>query len=116
MSSDIFSCMKSFVAITKYGSFFKASQQLHVSPPVLTKQIQRLESYVGKILLERSNRVVGLTEAGVLYLEHVKDILEKVDEATANIHDLDVEPHGTIRLGIPGYLTWFNLVRYFKCF
>lgn len=102
MALDLFSCMKSFVAVAKHGGFAKAARDLYLSPPVLTKQIQYLEEYTKKTLFERTTRSVRLTEPGQIYLSQVEQILKQIDLAKDALAAIDEEPHGIIRLGIPG--------------
>lgn len=102
MALDLFSCMKSFVIVAKHGGFSRAASELYVTPPVLTKQIQRLEDYTGQILFERNTRSVKLTESGKIYLSQVKQVLRQVDRAKEVLYNIENEPHGIIRLGIPG--------------
>lgn len=91
MSLDLMSCMKSFAAVATYNGFSAAANKLHLSTPALTKQIQRLESYVGTPLLIRTTRVISLTEAGTLYLSFVKKFLADMEEAKNIVHNLESE-------------------------
>jgi DNA-binding transcriptional LysR family regulator len=103
MALDIFSCMKSFVAVVDAGGFSSASRSTHISTSVLTKQIQRLEVFLEKKLLHRTTRRLELTEAGKVYIVYAKKILQEVDQAKDIILDIDQEPHGQITIGIPSF-------------
>ncbi|OGT64515.1 MAG: hypothetical protein A3J38_03035 [Gammaproteobacteria bacterium RIFCSPHIGHO2_12_FULL_45_9] len=94
--------MQGFMAIAEYGGFSAAARHLHLTPPILTKQIQRLEAYVGRPLFERTTRSVLLTEVGRTYLTHVRRITADIEEARAAANNIEREPHGEIRLGVPG--------------
>lgn len=59
--------------------FGKTSQACHISPSALSRQIQRMEDEVGHRLLERNNRMVSLTRAGLFFLEYAKDVLKKYE-------------------------------------
>jgi LysR family transcriptional activator of dmlA len=102
MPLDLLSCMKSFSAVAEHQSFAIAARHTRVSTAVVTKQIQRLEEVVGKKLFERTTRRLQLTEAGRLYLCHAQKILKQVVEANSALINLETEPHGTVRVGIPG--------------
>jgi LysR family transcriptional regulator, carnitine catabolism transcriptional activator len=56
--------VRAFLAIAHWGSFTRASLELHVSQPALTVQIQQLENSLGVTLFERNKRKVSLTQAG----------------------------------------------------
>jgi DNA-binding transcriptional LysR family regulator len=101
MAQDLFSCLKSFLAVAEDKSFAGAARRSKTSSPVLTKQIQWLEKYVRKKLFERTTRYVRLTEAGELYLDHAKKILADEQAAKHALSDIDGEPHGQITIGIP---------------
>ncbi len=81
MSLDLFSCIKSYVAVVEQQGFASASRQIHVSPSILTKQVKYLEKILGKKLLSRTTRRLQLTEAGGVYLVQAKKILEQVENA-----------------------------------
>ncbi len=65
--------------VAKHRGFTAASKEAGISQSALTRQVQTLESQVGIQLLERTTRVVALTEAGAVLLretEPLNNILE----------------------------------------
>lgn len=116
MPLDLLSCMKSFAAVADYKGFANAARHIHISTPVLTKQIQWLERSLGKKLLQRTTRRLELTEAGKIYLEHVKKILQQVHQAKDEVLNLDHEPHGTLTIGIPTAFNSMFLTKQFHKF
>jgi LysR family transcriptional regulator, carnitine catabolism transcriptional activator len=56
--------VRAFLAVARLRSFVRAANELHVSQPALTVQVQQLERTLGVKLLERNNRNVALTQAG----------------------------------------------------
>ncbi|MFG3756824.1 LysR family transcriptional regulator, partial [Klebsiella pneumoniae] len=58
-----------------------ASEQLHVTQPAISRQIQDLEDAIGAALFERTPRGLKLTAAGTAYLDEARDILTRVDAA-----------------------------------
>jgi LysR family tcuABC transcriptional regulator len=73
--------LKYFVQIVESGSLSKASRQLFIVQPALSKQISRLEDEVGKPLLLRTVRGVTPTENGEALYHHAKFVLRQLDEA-----------------------------------
>jgi len=51
-------------AIYRLGSFTRASEELHVSQPAITKAIKSLEKHLGVELILRDSKSVSFTEAG----------------------------------------------------
>lgn len=101
MSLDLFSCIKSYVAVVEQQGFASASRHIHVSASMLTKQVKYLEKILGKKLLYRTTRRLQLTEAGEVYLIQAKKILEQVENAKDVVLAIDKEPHGQLIIGFP---------------
>jgi len=101
MSLDFLSCLQGFVAVAEYKGFSQAARHLHVSTPMLTNQLKRLEESLGKKLLHRTTRHVALTEAGEIYLLRAKKILAEVQDARNEVCQLEEKPHGVLTLGVP---------------
>ena len=76
-----------FVAVSEQKSFTKAAEILRIAQPALGLQIRQLEQQLKVQLLVRHSRGVELTDAGVILLEHARDILERVDLARAAVRD-----------------------------
>lgn len=69
--------LKLFVNLSETLHFGKTSQNCHISPSALSRQIQRLEQEVGERLFERDNRRVTLTSAGLLFKEYAVSVLAR---------------------------------------
>jgi len=78
---DKFAAMRVFVKIAETGSLSAAGRQLRLSLTSVSRQLSGLEEMLGTTLVERSTRHLSLTEAGRLYQERAKEILEEVAEA-----------------------------------
>ena len=76
-----------FVAVSEQKSFTKAAEILRVAQPALGLQIRQLEQQLKVQLLVRHSRGVELTDAGVILLEHARDILERIEHARAAVRD-----------------------------
>jgi DNA-binding transcriptional LysR family regulator len=78
---DKFAAMRVFVRIAEAGSLSAAGRQLGLSLTSVSRQLIALEEMLGTTLVERTTRHLSLTEAGRLYQERAKEILEEVAEA-----------------------------------
>lgn len=91
--------LKVFQSVAKNLSFTKASQELFVSQPAITKHIQELESTYQARLFDRQGSKISLTEAGELLLEHCGRILEDYKRLEYEMHLLHNEYTGELKLG-----------------
>jgi DNA-binding transcriptional LysR family regulator len=73
--------LRYFVAVAEARSFRAAAQQLHVSQPPLTRQVQQLEELLGVTLLDRQPRGVELTAAGTVFFEEARNLLALAEQA-----------------------------------
>jgi DNA-binding transcriptional LysR family regulator len=63
-------------------SFTRAALKLHISQPALSKQITELEEEHGYPLFSRSkNRIIELTDAGRVVVEHARSSLSHIDRS-----------------------------------
>jgi len=72
----------SFVAAARHGSFTSAARELNLSQAAVSRQIRELEGHLGIALFQRVRQRVVLTEAGKLYVSHVKKPLDELASAS----------------------------------
>lgn len=90
--------LRVFTEVVIAGNFTSAARRLGLTPSAISKQISQLEARLGVRLLNRTTRSVGPTEAGQLYFERCRTILEELDEAESLIADMDTTPRGTLKI------------------
>jgi DNA-binding transcriptional LysR family regulator len=98
---DKLSALGMFVATAEHGSFSRAAEQLGKTPSALTKAVSHLEAELGAQLFERSTRRTALTEAGRLYLDTARLVLQRLHDAGEEIGQLRHGLHGNLRLTAP---------------
>lgn len=91
--------LKVFYSVAKNLSFTKASQELFVSQPAVTKHIHELESMYNVRLFNRINNKISLTDAGRVMMEHCERILTEYRKLEYDMHALNNEYAGELRLG-----------------
>jgi DNA-binding transcriptional LysR family regulator len=90
-----------FIEVAKQHSFTKASQNLHVSQPNISRMIKNLEDEVGFTLLDRTSNHIQLTAAGSIVFEEANQVLQILDNLIVKLNDLSNVPRGIIRMGLP---------------
>jgi len=88
-----------FVRAAESGSFSRAARDLNLTQPTVTKHVAALEKQLGARLLNRNTRGLSLTEAGALYYDKCKDILERIEEAEGIVNVRHGQVQGTLRIG-----------------
>ncbi|WP_413733900.1 LysR substrate-binding domain-containing protein [Sodalis sp. RH21] len=73
--------LRYFIAVAETLHFAQAAEQLGISPPTLTVQIQEIERTLQARLFNRSKRAVALTSAGALFLAQARATLQQYDQA-----------------------------------
>lgn len=101
--------LKVFQSVAKNLSFTKASQDLFISQPAITKHIQELESTYQTRLFDRQGSKICLTESGKLLLEHCERILEDYKRLEYEMHLLHNEYKGGLRLGASSTISQYVL-------
>jgi DNA-binding transcriptional LysR family regulator len=70
-----------FVLTAELGSLTRAAEAAATVQPVVSQRIKALEAALGRRLLERTPRFVGLTAEGAVFLEKARALLSAHDEA-----------------------------------
>lgn len=91
--------LKVFLSVAKNLSFTKASQEMFVSQPAITKHIHELESYYQARLFDRQGNKISLTEAGRTLLEHCERILNSYKQLDYAMDLLRGDYSGELKLG-----------------
>lgn len=93
-----FDGIQAFVVIAELGGFSKAAEQLHVTQTALTRRVQKLESYLGLRLLDRTTRFVELTAVGREFLPQAKSIVSEMTLAVGRLKDMSRNSRGSFTL------------------
>lgn len=88
-----------FVVVAGQRNFSRAAEAVGVAQPALSQQIRRLESELGVVLLDRSNRPVTLTDAGVAFLARAERILAEAKLAKDDMREFAGVGRGRLVIG-----------------
>ncbi|RKP52362.1 LysR substrate-binding domain-containing protein [Trinickia fusca] len=78
-------CLIAFDAAARFGNFTRAAQELNVTQGAVSKQVVKLENYLGTPLFVREAKALRLTRAGQIYAQRIHDILSDCAQATAEV-------------------------------
>lgn len=89
------------LAVAEHGSMAKASAQLAVSHPVISKTIAEMERNLGVRLVERSSQGVELTAYGTALLNCGVAVFDEMRQGLKRLEALTDPASGELRIGCP---------------
>ncbi|UQG56553.1 LysR substrate-binding domain-containing protein [Marinobacter sp. M3C] len=90
-----------FVTVAETESFTAAAKKLSISTAHVSRQVSALESRLATKLLHRTTRKVSVTEAGTIYYQRCRQLLDGLENAEHAISDLQTKPTGRLRITAP---------------
>lgn len=105
-----------FYIVAKNGNITRASKELLISEPAVSKSIKNLEGYLGAPLFTRTKKGVNLTTEGITLYEYISKGIEYFKSGEAKFNELINLESGTIKIGINTTLTKEFLMRYLETF
>ena len=87
-----------FAKVAELQGISPAARALRIPKSKVSRRMQALEDELGIRLLERSTRSVHLTEAGGLFYQHCKRIVEEAESARTTVSQLMETPRGRLRI------------------
>ena len=91
--------LQTFISVSDARSFSRASEQLFITQPAVSKRISALEQALGVRLFDRIGKKIQLTEAGETLLPSAKRILAELEESRRAISNLSGKVSGKLKLG-----------------
>ena len=111
-----FELYRIFYVVATVGNITKASQELNISQPAVTKQIKSLEAQLGGDLFIRTKRGVILTENGRAIYNYIKQAMNCFNNAELQFSNLKKLETGVIKIGISTALARLFLMKYLDKF
>lgn len=90
--------LRYWVAVAEEGNITRAAERLHISQPALSAAVRQLEAQLGVALLDRSDRVLRVTEAGVLLAGEARSVLGAAERMVALVRGS--RPVGRLNVGL----------------
>jgi DNA-binding transcriptional LysR family regulator len=98
--------LRQFVAVAEELHFRRAAARLGMAQPPLSQAIQKLEKEVGAELLDRSQRRVRLTEAGIAFLAEARRTIVQAAHAVETARRAARGLVGSLRVTYVGAATY----------
>ena len=91
--------LKAFETVARLAHFTRAADELFLTQPSLSRQIQALEADLGAILFQRDRTGVSITAAGEALLPIARRMLTDAESARQAMDELAGLRRGRVRLG-----------------
>ncbi|MGY3489792.1 DNA-binding transcriptional LysR family regulator [Bradyrhizobium sp. USDA 4011] len=98
--------VQAFLLVAELQGFTRAAEALGTTQAAISMKLQRLETVLGKRLVERSPRAVRLTADGAAFLHHARALIEVHDRALSG----ETPARQQLTLGISDHATGPELV------
>jgi len=103
---------KIFCCVVSSGSILKASEQLYISQPAVSRAIKQLENDIGCQLFVRSSRGVKLTNQGEILYKYAKQALTFLRTGEKKVYEYENLNYGEIIVGVSDTLCKYYLTPY----
>ncbi|QRF54585.1 LysR family transcriptional regulator (plasmid) [Rhizobium rosettiformans] len=84
--------LRVLIALAERGSTVAAADAVNLSQSAVSKQLSKLEAFVGQSLFIRHTSGLQLSEAGHIYLEHAKIAVKALEDAALRVARLSSDP------------------------
>lgn len=92
--------LRMFTVLAKEGHFSRASAQLHISQPALTRSIQELELQLGVSLFSRTTRQLTLSDEGKRFLPMAQRLLSDMEQIAYELRSHATGMRGTVTVAL----------------
>lgn len=101
--------IKYFIEVAKREHVTEAANALHVAQSAVSRQIANLEAELGVELFIRESRNVRLTIIGKVFLEHIEQAMNVINDAKQIVEEYIDPDSGTIHVGFPSSMATYIL-------
>ena len=95
---DTLLSMQVFCRVVEAGSFIAAANQLRLSPAMTSRHVSNIESHLSARLLNRNTRNLSLTEAGSIYYQQCREVLDQLNDVEEQISQSVTAPKGRLKI------------------
>lgn len=98
---ELLNDMALFVEVVKARGFRHAAEVVGLPNSTVSRRVSNLEKAIGLRLLHRTTRKIELTEAGKIYFERCKRIVDEAKLAHEQLGEILAQPTGILRASLP---------------
>jgi LysR family transcriptional regulator, benzoate and cis,cis-muconate-responsive activator of ben and cat genes len=106
--------LRYFAAVARHLSFSRAAEELHVSQPPLSRQVQELEKELGVALFDRKGKRIELTQAGEFLSIEARRILDGIEMALRTASAIGGSESSSLKIGCVNFLMYATLPPLFE--
>ncbi|MBI3547995.1 MAG: LysR family transcriptional regulator [Elusimicrobia bacterium] len=103
--------LRYFLEVARELNFTRAAENLHISPPAVSRSVQLLERSIGKKLFARTKRRVALTSDGEFLKARAERVFDEVERARLELSGQRVTGPSMLRIGTREMITHYLLPR-----
>ncbi|MET3135051.1 DNA-binding transcriptional LysR family regulator [Oxalobacteraceae bacterium GrIS 1.11] len=108
-NTELFNHMALFVEVVKAKGFRRAADALGMPNSTVSRRVSELEKAIGLRLFHRTTRKIELTEAGQLYFERCRGLVDEARWAHEQLGAMVRNPSGVLRVSLPVDLATYFL-------
>ena len=91
--------IKNFLATAEVLNFHKASSNMFIAQPALSRQIKNLEDEIGAMLFDRTKKQIKLTAAGIFFKNEMKRVFAQLEQTKKRAGQIHRGEAGEIGMG-----------------
>lgn len=94
-----------FVKVAELRSVTAAANELQIAQPSVSRKMKRLSDQLGVQLFTRNGRTIELSEHGLIFLEHARNLLAEAHDLEDLMRSKAAIPTGPLSVGLPHSFT-----------
>jgi DNA-binding transcriptional LysR family regulator len=91
--------LRTFLTVFRHRNVTRAAEELGLSQPAVSRQLQQLAAQLGVEIFERIGRTLHLTDAGRRLLGEAEDLLGRLERAAESVRGHQSSDRGRVRIG-----------------
>jgi DNA-binding transcriptional LysR family regulator len=108
--------LRTLLAVAESGGFTAAAHELGKTTSSVMRLMDGLEASLGTSLLTRTTRNVSLTDAGVTYVDQVRQVLTDLAGADDSVIDSGIDPMGALRVSVSATYSRLHIAPHIAAF